>query len=280
MINSKTKVLCLVGKPVRHSLSPIIHNIALNDLNLNYVYVAFEIEGNQLENAIRGIKALGIKGANITMPYKIEVLKYLDELSKDVKEIGAVNTILNENSILKGYNTDGVGALRALEKFTELDDKKVILLGAGGSAKAIATAISEKVSEIVVLNRTENKAVELASRLKERGFNARALKLNNKNLRNEIRNVHILINATSVGMNSDVSPVPKYLLKPGLVVFDIVYNPLETKLLRDAREKQCITINGLWMLVYQGAESLKIWTGFYPNVQLMRETALKMVRKR
>ena len=279
MINGKTKVLCLIGKPVKHSLSPIIHNVALNDLNLNYVYVAFEIEENQLENAIKGIKALGIKGANVTMPYKTEVFKYLDELSEDAKEIGAVNTILNEDGVLKGYNTDGIGALRALEKFTELDDKKVILLGAGGAAKAIAVTISKKISEITILNRTERKAVEIALKLKEKGFNAKALKLNSKNLRNEIKSAHILINATSVGMNSNESPVPKHLLKPGLVVFDIVYSPLETKLLKNAREKDCITIDGLWMLIYQGAESFKIWTGFYPNVQLMRDAALKMVRK-
>jgi len=279
MINSKTKVLCLIGKPVKHSLSPIIHNVALNDLNLNYVYVAFEIEENQLENAIKGIKALGIKGANVTMPYKTEVFKYLDELSEDAKEIGAVNTILNEDGVLKGYNTDGIGALRALEKFTELNDKKVILLGAGGAAKAIAVTISKKISEITILNRTERKAVEIALKLKEKGFNAKALKLNSKNLRNEIKSAHILINATSVGMNSNESPVPKHLLKPGLVVFDIVYSPLETKLLKNAREKDCITIDGLWMLIYQGAESFKIWTGFYPNVQLMRDAALKMVRK-
>lgn len=280
MINGKTKVLCLIGKPVKHSLSPIIHNVALNDFNLNYVYVAFEIKENQLKNVIKGIKALGIRGANVTTPYKVEVIKHLDELSEDVKEIGAVNTILNRNGILRGYNTDGIGALRALEKFTELDDKKVILLGAGGAAKAIAVTISKKISEITILNRTERKAVEIVLKLKEKDFNAKSLKLNSKNLENEIKSSHILINATSVGMNSSKSLVPKRLLKPDLVVFDIVYSPLETRLLKDAREKGCITVDGLWMLVYQGAESFKIWTGFYPNVQLMRDAALKMVGKR
>ena len=277
MINGKTSVLCLIGNPTRHSLSPIIHNASLTHLNLNYVYVSFEVEPNYLRASIEGLRALGIRGANVTMPYKTEVIKYLDKISKLANETGAVNTILNEKGKLIGYNTDGIGALKALERFTDVNDKKVVLLGAGGAARAIATILSGKVSELVILNRTRQKADQLAQKLKEKDVNVKALQLSDRNLRTEVGNSNILINATSVGMNSNISLVSKEILKQGLVVFDLVYTPLETKLLRDAKAKQCITIDGLWMLIYQGAESLKIWTGHYPSIELMREAAIKMV---
>ncbi len=275
IIDASTRVLCLIGKPVRHSLSPVMHNAAIRALNLNFVYVAFEVEPQDLGKAVEGIRSLGIGGANVTMPHKIEVVKYLDEVSEDARKIGAVNTIVNEGGTLKGYNTDGVGALKSLEMFTDVDGKKVVLLGAGGAARAIAYTLSGRVSELAILNRTEEKAVNLARNLANNGSTVRGMRLSVRNLENELRDADILINATSVGMESNESLVPEHLLRPGLVVFDIVYRPLHTKLLRDAMKAGCTTIDGLWMLVLQGAESFKLWTGHYPDIRIMRNAALK-----
>ncbi|AEC51236.1 shikimate 5-dehydrogenase [Pyrococcus sp. NA2] len=268
-INAKTKVYGLIGKPVRHSLSPIMHNALFEKYNINAVYLAFEVELGRLRDAIMGAKALGIMGLNVTMPHKVEVTKFLDELSDEAREIGSVNTIANEDGRLVGYNTDGIGARKALERVTEVEGSKVLILGAGGAGRAIAYELS-KVAEVVVLNRTLEKAKELEK------FGVKGDSL--EELPYYIEWADILINATSVGMGEERSIVPKNLLRPSLVVMDIVYKPLLTRLLRDARSMGCVTVDGLWMLVYQGAESFKIWTGVEVDVEFMRRVALEGLR--
>ena len=282
MINGRTKVCCLIGKPVRHSLSPVIHNAAFKELNLNYVYVAFNVERDSLKAAINGIRSLGIRGANVTMPYKTEVIEYLDIIDDNAREIGAVNTIVNDNGVLKGYNTDGIGALRAIKRFTSIEGRKILLIGAGGAGRAIATELSKYASELVILNRTVSKATEIALKLSKKGYKVRGEALSRRNIEREIRKVDLIINATPIGMKGVISgsPVPKELLSPDIVVFDIVYEPLETELLQYAKSMGCLTIDGLWMLIYQAAEAFKLWTNKEVPVEVMRKAALEVLERR
>ncbi|AAL81817.1 shikimate dehydrogenase [Pyrococcus furiosus DSM 3638] len=270
MINGETKIYGIIGNPVKHSLSPIMHNALFKKFGINAIYVPFEVK-KDLKNAINGVKALDIQGVNVTMPYKEEVIKFLDELSEDSQNIGSVNTVVNLEGKLVGYTTDGIGARRALERFTQVDGANILILGAGGAGKAIAYELS-KVANVVVLNRT----IEKAKRLEKFGIVGDSLEA----LPYYVEWADILINATSVGMNEEKSLVPKNLLRPGLVVMDIVYKPLNTLLLRYAQEKGCIAIDGLWMLVYQGAESFRLWTGEEGDVELMRRVALAWLRER
>ncbi|WP_099211939.1 shikimate dehydrogenase [Thermococcus henrietii] len=270
-MDAETRLYGVIGFPVRHSLSPAMHNAAFRELGINAVYLAFEVPPERLGMAVDGVRGLGVKGLNVTMPHKTAVMEHIDGLSGDAEEIGSVNTIVNEGELL-GYNTDGIGARRALEMVTRLEGKDVLVLGAGGAGRAIAYELS-KTSNVVVLNRTPGKARAL-----ER-FGVIGDALTADNLRRYIREADILINATSVGMNSDESPVPADLLREGLVVMDVVYKPLRTRLLREAAERGCVTVDGLWMLVHQGAESFRLWTGKKVDPELMRGAALEGLRK-
>ncbi|GAB6101759.1 shikimate dehydrogenase [Thermococcus atlanticus] len=270
MINAKTKLYGLIGKPVEHSLSPVIHNALFKKYSISAVYLAFEVD--DLESAVGGVRALGISGLNVTMPHKERILEFLDELSEEARAIGSVNTVVNRGGKLIGYNTDGIGALKALKRFTEVEGKRILLLGAGGAGKAIAHTFS-RLTRVVVLNRTERKAKELEK------FGVKGEKLSKESLEYYLSWADIVINATSIGMNEDRSPIPKGLLRENLVVFDIIYSPLETRLLREAREVGCLTIDGLWMLIHQGAESFRLWTGVKPDVEFMRREALKGERR-
>ncbi|ACS34097.1 shikimate dehydrogenase [Thermococcus gammatolerans] len=270
-MDAETRLYGLIGFPARHSLSPAMHNAAFRELGMNAVYLAFEVAPERLKMAVDGVRGLGIHGLNVTMPHKTTVIEHLDGLSGEAEEIGSVNTIVNDGELI-GYNTDGVGARRALEMVTSLRGKNVLIIGAGGAGRAIAYALS-KVSEVVVLNRTPEKARAL-----ER-FGVTGDRLTPENLRRYLANADVLINATPVGMNSDESPVPAELLREGLVVMDIVYKPLKTRLLREAERRGCVTVDGLWMLVHQGAESFRLWTGKSVDPELMRRAALEGLRK-
>jgi shikimate dehydrogenase len=276
-ISGKTRVCAILGDPVQHSLSPVIHNAAFNELGLNLVYVAFNVGMTELKDAILGAKTLGIHGLNITMPHKHSVMNYLDKINMTAKNIGAVNTILNKNGILIGYNTDGAGAMLALkENGICTEEKKLVLLGAGGAAKAIAYQAAQEVEELVILNRTVEKAKQLAKIL--HSFNAKVIgkMLSNNVLYKELTTANILVNATSVGMYPDNnnSPVPSDLLTSDLCVMDIIYNPLNTKLLNDAKYAGAKTITGVDMLIYQGAVAFEIWTKCTAPVEVMKKAAL------
>ncbi|MGQ9647951.1 MAG: shikimate dehydrogenase [Thermodesulfobacteriota bacterium] len=256
MIDAQTELYGIIGNPVRHSLSPIIHNEAFRRMGLNAVYLAFEV--NNLEEAICGLKELGLRGVSVTLPFKTQIFPYLDQIEGAARKIRAVNTIVNEGGRMIGHNTDWYGAIEALETKVDLKGKKVILLGAGGAARAIGFGLKEKGCEVTIFNRTQERAEVLAK---------------------ELGSVHhpfscfgemdgdILVNATSVGMYplDAESPIPKEILKEGMVVMDIVYRPLRTRLLREAEERGCITIDGLEMLAHQGAAQLEIWTGKRAN---------------
>jgi len=277
-ISGKTRVCAIIGDPVEHSLSPVMHNAAFKELGLNLVYVAFTVTRNELKDAISGARSLGLRGLNVTMPHKNAVITYLDETDSTAKAIGAVNTILNNQGKLIGYNTDGVGALRALkENGISPDGNKMLLLGAGGAAKAIAFQAAQEVEELVILNRTSEKAEKLAEVLRrEFGKRVKGGALSAEVLKKEMKDADILVNATSVGMHPDVnrSPVPSDLLRSDLCVMDIIYNPLETKLLKDAKSVGAKVVSGLEMLLYQGAVAFEIWTNCPAPVEVMKKAAL------
>ena len=275
-INGKTKVCAIIGDPVGHSLSPVMHNAAFKELGLNIVYVAFPVKTNMLEDAILGARSLGLLGLNVTMPHKHAVIQYLNETDATAKAMGVVNTILNERGKLFGYNTDGKGAMIALqENRVDPEEKKILLLG--GAAKAIAFQAAQETDELGILNRTENKAKQLAELInKTFGTKVTGRTLSAEVLKEELETTDILVNATSVGMSPDVnaSPVPADLLHSGLCVMDIVYNPLETKLLKDAKIVGAKVVSGLEMLLYQGAVAFEIWTNCPAPVDVMKKAAL------
>jgi len=279
-VSGGTKVCALIGCPVEHSLSPAMHNAAFQHLGLDYIYVAFNVPPERLGDAVLGIKGLGIYGVNVTMPHKINVIKYLDELDEGARLAGSVNTILNRGEKLVGYTTDGLGALRALRHAgVDPAGRKVVILGAGGASRSICFALANHVRELIILNRTLERAVKLADELR-RVFSfvgVRAGLLSENVLEDVLKDTDILINATSVGMKPNINetPVKRELLHGNLTVFDIVYEPLETRLLKEAKSVGARTVDGLWMLVYQGALSFEIWTGAKAPVEVMREAALK-----
>jgi shikimate dehydrogenase len=277
-ISGKTRVCGVIGDPIEHTLSPTIHNAAFNHLKLDFVFLAFRVKAAELENAIRGMRGLGIHGLNVTMPHKGTVIAYLDEVDPTVKFLGSCNTILNKNGKLSGFNTDGVGALKALRKNgANLSEKKVLLLGAGGAAKAIAFSLAQEVGELVVLNRAAEKAKKLAEAL-ELALNKKVVggALSPATIAENLQDSDVLINATSVGMHpeADQSIVPPQLLRSDLTVMDIVYNPVETKLAKAAKAAGAKVISGVEMLIYQGAASFEIWTGRSAPIEVMRLAAL------
>jgi len=277
-LSGKTKICGVIGNPIDHSLSPVMHNAAFNSLKLDFVFVAFRVKKAELESAIDGMRSLDIHGLNVTMPHKSAVIKYLDEIDSTANLIGAVNTILNNNGSLMGYATDGVGALKALEENgVDLAGKKLLLLGAGGAAKAIAFSTAKEAEELVILNRTVDNAKKLAEVLcRKLGKKTVGKALSPALVRENLQDVDVLINATPVGMhpNIDRSLVDPKWMRPDLSVMDIVYNPVETKLIKDAKTAGAKVISGVEMLIYQGAASFEIWTGHQAPIKVMKEAIL------
>ena len=283
-ITARTNVLCVIGHPIEHSMSPIMHNAALKDLCLDYVYVAFNIPPNDLKKAVLGFKMFSIKGINVTLPYKENIIPYLDKIDPLAEKIGAVNTIKNDGKYLIGKNTDASGAKKALlDAGCEITGKKALILGAGGAAKAVSFAISEDLDAVYIANRTEKRAIKLAKDL----TNKMTIKAVGKNmsintLKNLVNDVDILINTTPLGMYPDIegSPISEELLHKNLFVFDIVYNPLKTRLLKEASKIGCKTLGGLDMFVNQGALAFEWWTGKKPNLNLMKEKVVEFLGKK
>lgn len=272
-ISGKTQICALIGDPVEHSLSPHMQNAAFKHLNLNFVYVAFKVAKENVGKALQGMRAFGIKGLNVTMPLKTAVIPHLDKLAPEAEKMGAVNTILNDDGRLIGYNTDGLGALEALKANGQNPaGKNILILGAGGAARAVAFSLCKEANAILILNRTVEKAKILAEELnKTFGKTVRHGRFDYETLAKEIKNADILVNATSIGMTpyENETPVNMKLLRRDLTVFDLVYNPPETKLLREAKAVGAKTVEGLSMLVYQGALSFEIWTGKKAPIDVM-----------
>jgi len=283
MITGKTKITGLIGDPVEHTLSPHMHNAGFSYFHLDYVYVPFRVRKENLGSAVKGALNLNIMGLNVTIPHKINVMKYLDDLDETARLIGAVNTI-NFGEIVKGYNTDGLGAIRSIDEIKPIKDNKIVLLGAGGAARAISfQAIFSGAGELVIANRTREKAQELARNIVDKlDGTVKATGLGEE-LHEELKDADILINTTPIGMypHMNVKPlVTADMMPEGLIVNDVIYNPLETGLLKEAKKAGSETISGIKMLIYQGIESFKIWTGREPPVEVFEKAVNEAVQYR
>lgn len=280
-ITARTKVLCVIGHPIEHSMSPIMHNAAIKDLGLNYLYISFDILPKYLNSAVKGFRALDIKGINVTMPYKQKIMKYIDKIDPLAQKIRAVNTIKNEEGYLKAINTDAKGGLKAiLDAGYEISGKNILFLGAGGAARALAFVMAEYANKMVIANRTEKRATKLANEIKKHfGINVEGKKNNTIVLKEESKKADILINTTPIGMypNVNKSPIPTEFLHEDLIVYDVVYNPLETKLMKTATKIGCKTLGGLDMLVNQGALAFEWFTGKKSNIDLMKNKVIEFL---
>ena len=283
VISAKTMVCGLIGDPVEHSMSPVMHNAAFSQLGLDYLYAAFRVKKEALGKAIDGMRALNIRGLNVTIPHKVAVIPFLDEVDALAKKIGAVNTIVNDGGVLRGYNTDSTGFLRALlEKGIEPKGKNVVILGAGGASRAISFILVDSGANLTILNRRPglDRAAELAGRISQTsGKKVTVLELDRENLGRALAKADLLVNATSVGMSPgiDQTPVNSDLLRSNLIVYDIVYNPMKTRLLREAEAAGAETIGGLDMLVWQGAVAFEMWTGQKAPAGLMKQEAVQLL---
>ena len=281
-IYATTTVLGVIGHPIEHSFSPQMHNAAIRALGLDWCYVAFHVLPEDVGRAMEGMRGLGIRGLNVTVPHKQAVRTFLDEISEEARAVGAVNTISNEGGRLIGTNTDVYGILTSLRETAGLKGLpgKVVVLGAGGAARGVVYALTTvaEVAEIVVLNRTEAKAHRLAEEMAKRsGKRVEGGALVEGDLRRALEDAGLLINATSVGMypKMDASPIGDWdVLRPGLTVYDAVFNPLETRLMQQAQEAGARAFGGIEMLVYQGARSLDIWSGRPAPVAVMKQAVL------
>ncbi len=282
MITGKTVLCGLIGDPIAHSLSPLMYNAAFQKLGLDYVYVAFCVRAEELPAAVAGMRALHMRGWNVTMPHKVAVMPLLDGLDTRAQQFGAVNTVVNDGGILKGYNTDADGFLRALQEGgVAPGGKRVVLLGAGGAARAIARVLVESDARLVIINRSLEHAEKLAgeiSRISRQEI--KALQLSEMNLEKMLADADILVNTTSVGMvpGVDETPVPARLLRSSLVVNDIIPNPAQTRLLREAEAIGAHTISGVEMLLWQGVLAFEKWTGQPAPVAVMRRALLRALR--
>ena len=282
-ITGKTKVCGLIGDPVEHSMSPAMHNAAFREMGLDYLYATFRVDAANIEKAIAGMRALNFRGLNVTIPHKVAVLPLVDRLDPLAEKIEAVNTIVNDNGVLTGYNTDATGFLQPLlESGFEPQGKNIVIVGAGGASRAVSFILADRGAKLVILNRKQELdwAVELAGRITRNfGGTVPALELTDENLKQSLENADIMVNVTSLGMSPNIenSAVKKELIKPGLIVYDVVYNPVKTRLLREAEEAGATIIGGIDMLAWQGAIAFELWTGQKAPLKLMREQAIKLL---
>lgn len=274
--NSGNILLGVMGDPIIQSKSPIMHEAALQALEIPGAYVPLHILPEKLGDAVQAIRTLGFRGVNVTIPHKVAVMQYLDVLDESAVAVGAVNTIVNDNGVLTGYNTDGIGYVRSLkaEAISDLSGVKIMVIGAYGAARGIVAALlQEKPSSIIIANRSVDKAEDLASKCRSKG-NVIGISMNE--VAEMLSGVDVLINTTSVGMypHMDETPIDPGLLREGMVVSDLIYNPLRTRLLLEGLERGCTIHGGLGMFVYQGAYALEYWTGQPAPTEIMRQTIL------
>jgi len=272
-IDHATMRFGVFGDPIAHSKSPVMMNHAFAAAGINGIYMAFHVKPKQLRSAVEGIRGLGYRGVNVTIPHKLAVMEYLDEIDEGARVIGAVNTIVNDNGVLIGYNTDGIGYVRSLKEETGVDlaGKRILLIGAGGAARGVAYALAREAPECIwIVNRTAERAVDLAQSLQAygdvRGMGTEALA--------DIKHkVDIVINTTSIGMHPDIEgrPADPRSFPPGTIFSDLIYNPRMTRWLKEAQELGRIVHGGLGMFIYQGAYAFEYWTGREAPVQVMRE---------
>lgn len=257
----ETRICASIADPAS-PLGCLMQNVAFEHLRLNYVYFALKV--TDAENAIKGMRALNIRGFSVSMPHKIKVMKYLDSIDETARAIGAVNTIVNDDGVLTGYNSDWIGAMTALKEVTEIKDKDALVLGAGGAARAIVYGLSKEDAKVKVVNRTVSKAEELAKRYDVNFGSLEELR--------DVSDYDIIVNATSVGLGNPLeSLLPQNLLSSGQTVFDVVFVPLESKLIKEAKEIGCKIVPGWKMLLYQAVWQFEKYTGKKAPVEVMEK---------
>lgn len=282
MITGKTKVVGVIGHPIEHSMSPPMHNNAFKELNMDYVYVAFHVLPENIKKLIESCKTLDIKGLNVTIPHKTSVIPFLDEIDPTAKKIGAVNTIQFKNGIAKGFNTDGIGAIKSIQEYTTLKGKNILIIGAGGASKAISfTLINENINSLVIANRSKENACNLIENIRMQCDFEEISYVDIKDSSELIDDVDIIINTTPIGM------YPKHEVEPPIktdkinekhIVMDVIYNPLETVLLKEARLNGATTINGTSMLINQGLESFEIFTACKASYKSFEEALMEQLK--
>lgn len=275
-ITAQTQLLGVMGHPIAQSKSPHMHNEALTRQQLPFMYLAFDVHPEQLSQAVNGMRALGARGWNVTIPHKVTIMPLLDEVNEDARKIGAVNTVVNEGGRLFGYNTDGAGYLKSLVEETgiRVSEQRVLILGAGGAARGVSYALAQAgAGDIVIANRTWEKAERLRSFL-TRMADVKAIRLDE--IGNWMNDRTLIVNTTSVGMHPNVqeSPLEESMLPEGAVVSDLIYNPPKTTLLKRAENRGCVIHNGLGMFVHQGALAYEKWTGVEPPLDIMRQAVM------
>lgn len=275
-IDSNTLLFGVIGNPIRHSKSPIMMNRAFRETGINGVYAAFHVTSDRVGDFAAGVRAMGIRGVNVTIPHKLDIMSALDEIDPSAQAIGAVNTIVNDDGRLIGYNTDGIGYVRSLkeEAERELTGKRIVVIGAGGAARGIIFALANEMPDrITIANRSVERAKALADSLHGKA-EIRAISM--EGLQSACTEADIVINTTSVGMfpNTDETPIDASWLRPGAVASDLIYNPLKTRFLHEAERRGCRIHGGLGMFIYQGAYAFEYWTGQPAPAAAMRETVL------
>jgi shikimate dehydrogenase len=269
-----SKIFAIIGDPIDHSLSPNIHSAAFRELNLECSYIAYRIPRGELEEGIESLKKIKIYGFNVTIPHKVEMMKYLDTMDESCSIIGAVNTVSNKDGILKGYNTDMDGFLEPFKK-RNLDVKnlKILLLGAGGAARAIIAGFAkEHAQSITIANRTLENANNMVKFSNKIGLNANAIKLDE--VRNTAKNYDVIVNATSIGLKNEPSPISLDNVNSKTIVYDIVYMPINTDFLKKAKEVGATVIYGYEMLLGQAVRAFEIWHGMEAPYNAMKKALL------
>jgi shikimate dehydrogenase len=275
MERAPAKTYCIIGDPVHHSLSPGMQNAAFNALGLNCTYIAFRVPAAELEASVQSLRAIKIAGFNVTIPHKVAVMKYLDELDATAKKAGAVNTVNSIEGVFRGYNTDIHGFVEPLRRRkVDFSGMKVLLLGAGGAARAIIVALSEEkgVANVVIANRDQKKAAELAAAGVKLGLKCEAMAFDD--VMNASPEADFIVNATSMGLGNKPSPINSDHIKKGSIVYDIVYRPVVTDLIEQAKFAEAHVVYGYEMLLEQGAKAFEIWTGLDAPRDVMKKNLL------
>ena len=279
--------LGIIGYPIGHSMSPVFQQAALDELGVDAQYVAYQVAPDDVGEFVNGLRQPGIMGINVTVPHKLAVMPFLDEIDDWATEAGAVNTIVNRQGRLTGHNTDGYGFLRALRAGAEFEPRgrRTLILGAGGAARGVVLALArEGAGHLTIANRTPERAENLAELARNRNISAQAIALSGADLKEAAASAELIVNCTTIGMThgpgEDETPLPGDAIPPTALVNDLVYNPLETRLLREAAQAGAKTLGGIQMLVYQGAASFEMWLERPAPVPVMLEAATRAMQSR
>lgn len=283
MIDTVTKIVGIIGNPLKQSLSPVMHNATLQKMGLNYIYLPFTIKPDQLDDLLTAVRVLNIRGLNVTIPFKQLILPRLDDLSDDARACGAVNVVKNVNGRLIGYNTDGRGFIASLNEQKIPIEGRAVFIGAGGAARSVACALATSgISHIDFLDINETRAVEMAESLKEKKWSCNGYSMDDARFAELSRNAEFIVNASPIGMypGIDASPVPNLDgVSQNCVVCDLIYNPNPTRILMMGQKLGLRTVSGFSMFVHQGALTLEIWTGLKPPLGFMKEVAVDALQR-